>query len=357
MNKGGVSVAFNWNSIYYDGDKKTYYNPLPNAANHAVTIVGWDDNYPGTNFIGSPGDGAFIVKNSWGPLWGDGGYFYLSYYDASLNSAAVFTAEDTSNYATVYQYDPLGYVGSLGYGTTTAWGANVFTAGSAAPLTAVSFYTTDANTQYEVYIYTNPTKGPIGGMRYIGPTGTMEKAGYHTVKLTEPISLSAGQRFSVVIKFTTSGYTYPIAAEYAVIGYSSKATASRGQSYASLTGSSWQDLAASKSRANVCIKAFTSASGDINHPPTVPEIPSGETFGIRGDIYSYSTSATDPDYGDSVAYYIFDWGDGTTIQTIGDSCSASHKWNRRGTYSVKAKAIDNHQADSGWSAGLEVRIT
>jgi C1A family cysteine protease len=40
--------------------------------NHGVTIVGWDDNMCG-------GEGAWIVKNSWGPDWGDNGYVYMKY--------------------------------------------------------------------------------------------------------------------------------------------------------------------------------------------------------------------------------------------------------------------------------------
>jgi C1A family cysteine protease len=54
--------------------------------NHGVSIVGWDDSFSRENFPVSnqpDGDGAWIVRNSWGPGWGDGGYFYMS-YDTSL---------------------------------------------------------------------------------------------------------------------------------------------------------------------------------------------------------------------------------------------------------------------------------
>ena len=91
------------------------------STNHEVTIVGWDDNYAATNFHGAagapPGNGAFIVKNSWGTSFGDRGYFYLSYYDTSIQDVTAFTAEPTSNYAAEYQYDPLGWVDNMGYGS------------------------------------------------------------------------------------------------------------------------------------------------------------------------------------------------------------------------------------------------
>ena len=269
---GCLDIAIYWNNTYYSPSPATYYNPSTNPRNHDVTLVGWDDNYAATNFHGTagapPGNGAFIVKNSWGTSWGDGGYFYLSYYDTSLESATAFTAEPTSNYATAYQYDPLGWVTSYGYSSATAWGANVFTADSSTnPLTAVSFYTNDLNTQYEVYIYTNPTSGPIGGTQHVGPKGTMPLVGYHTVKLASPVPLSAGQRFSVVVKFNTSGYIFPLAVEYALSGYSSGATASSGQSYTSSTGSAWQDITTYDSTMNVCIKAFSAPT--VITPPTV----------------------------------------------------------------------------------------
>jgi C1A family cysteine protease len=261
---GGVYDTIYWDSAYYSSNPATYYYPYSSTTNHAVTIVGWNDNYAASNFRGAagtpPGNGAFIVKNSWGTSWGDGGYFYLSYYDKSLSKASVFTAEPTSNYATEYQYDPLGWTTSLSTGSTTAWGANIFTASSNGPLTAVSFYTTDVNTKYEVYVYTNPTSGPIGGTKYVGPTGTIPMPGYHTVKLASLVPLKSGQRFSVVVKFTTSGYRYPLATEMALSGYSSAATASAGQSYASSDGTSWSDVTSRYSSANLCIKAFAAAT-------------------------------------------------------------------------------------------------
>ena len=69
-----------------------YNDADPYQANHVVTIVGWDDDYPASNFSGQAGapdgNGAWLAKNSWGSAQmyaADTGYH--SYW-ASLGAAA-----------------------------------------------------------------------------------------------------------------------------------------------------------------------------------------------------------------------------------------------------------------------------
>ncbi|HET6495922.1 MAG TPA: C1 family peptidase, partial [Thermoleophilia bacterium] len=112
MQYGGAYVAFGWSAAFYRASTASFYRGDSSSTNHAVLIVGWDDTYPSTNFgTTPPGDGAFIVRNSWGTSWGSSGYFYVSYYDTSFGRGmmGVFdNAEPTSNYTGIYQYDPLG---------------------------------------------------------------------------------------------------------------------------------------------------------------------------------------------------------------------------------------------------------
>jgi C1A family cysteine protease len=270
QNYGGVYATM-WfdpsTSSNYNSNTAAYYYSGSTAPDHAVTIVGWNDSYAASNFASRPpGPGAFIVKNSWGTSFGKSGFFYVSYYDnqfaTNSQPPTVFTAQPTTNYNANYQYDPLGWVTSVGSpnmgspASNTAWGANVFTATSNQQLSAVSFYAGSVNTQYHVYVYTGPTSGPIGGTAYTGPNGTIAMPGYYTIPLNTTVPITAGHKFSVVIEITTPGSNYPIPVENTQAGYSSSATAQPGQSYLSATGGSWTDTYTLDSTMNICIKAF-----------------------------------------------------------------------------------------------------
>ena len=268
MTYGAVYTCFYMDETnYYSPTYHSYYYNGSSGTDHCVTIAGWDDNFDKTHFkVAAPGNGAFLIKNSWGTSWGASGYFYISYYDTQLSQFVVFFGEPTVNYDAIYQYDPLGWVSGVGYGGNTGWFANIFTAGATQNLVAVSFHISMPSSPYEIYIYKDVTSGPRTGTLAGSKTGTITTPGYHTILLNAPISLTSSQKFSAVVKLTTPGDTYPIPYECAYSGYSSGATAAAGQSYFSPDGSSWQDITTWDSTANVCVKAFASTTVAMEVP-------------------------------------------------------------------------------------------
>lgn len=311
QNYGAVYTSMYYNDTFYSPATASYYYNNTSLTNHAVAIVGWNDSFDKSKFSEAPpGDGAFIVRNSWGADWGENGYFYVSYYDSKIGCYnSVFTAESPDNYELIYQYDPFGWTSSLGYevDNTTAWGANIFTAKSDELLKAVSFYTTDSGCNYEIYIYTDPVLGPIN---QTGPVfsenGSTSVAGYHTIPLDSDVRLTAGQNFSVVLNLTNIEYGYPIAIEEPLSGDdgdSSKATANSGESFISSSGEAWADIITVYPNTSVCIKAFT----DL-YVPVFPGYTSSPTDLDHDGLYEDINGNGGVDFDDVVAYYVnMDW--------------------------------------------------
>ncbi|MGZ4925793.1 MAG: lectin like domain-containing protein [Halobacteriota archaeon] len=356
---GAVDTRLWWTDTAYNTATASYYYNGASQVNHDITIVGWDDNYARSNFASQPpGNGAFIVKNSWGTSWGKSGYFYVSYYDTVVGNLAnvVFLADPTTDYAKEYQYDPLGWVGSLGFGGTTMWMANIFTASASESLKAVSFYTNDVNAQYEVYVYTDPSStSPTSGTEHTENAGTMATMGYHTVSLTTPVTLTPNGRFSVVVKLTNPSYAYPAVEERAESGYSSAATASAGQSFYSGDGAAWGDLTSYDSTANFCIKAFTdpqagppSTTLTITSPTGTPS--SGATYTVAGDLRDSNNKpvANAPvdiyvDSSDTGAYH---WWELVTTDANGHWSTTDHHTSAGVYYEARFWGDGSHAASS-----------
>lgn len=273
MTYGALYTTMYYTAGSYNSAQKTYYYTGTAAVNHGVTLVGWDDNKVVT---GAPGNGAWIIKNSWGPSWGEGGYFYISYYDSrAVADALTFKdAVNTSEYAVVYQYDPLGMTGSIGCGTSTfMWGANIFTPLENGDLAAVGFYALQNNTSYEISVYDNFIGTSFSSLLGF-VSGIAANAGYYTVTLPSPIALTAGNSFGIVVKFTTPGYTFPLPVESPFAGYSSTASANAGESYYSCNGSTFYDMTTAIAKTNISIKGLA-----VHLIPNISASPLSHDFG------------------------------------------------------------------------------
>ena len=282
MSYGGVYTSIYWQDSYYNPQKYSYYYSGSELSNHAVVIVGWNDDYSASNFSNTPpGNGAFIMRNSWGPYFGENGYFYVSYYDARIGGdLAVFNnAEPTDNYTSIYQYDPLGWTASYGYWSNTAWFANRFSAQSDEFLAAVSFYTPTWDSSFEIYVYDSFNGSSFEGLRG-SKSGIISSPGYHTVALDSAISLAGGDDFCIVVKLTTPGYNYPVPLELPIPNYSNQATAHSGESYVSSNGSTWEDITDRYPNTNVCLKAFTKGGSPPSPNVTVISPNGGENWTV-----------------------------------------------------------------------------
>ncbi|HIT89576.1 MAG TPA: cell surface protein [Candidatus Merdenecus merdavium] len=250
----------NSDSIYYNHQAKAYAYTGDQVQNHDIIIIGWDDTYAASNFSQPvEGDGAFICQNSWGEEFGEGGVFYISYYDTGIGeyNVAYTKIEDTDNYDHIYQADLCGYTGQVGYEKESAYFSNVYESQSEEELKAVGFYTVGNDSDYEIYVVENfEGESSLKEAKFL-QKGWISKGGYYTIDLEEPIQVSKGQRFAMVIKIRTSEVGYPIAIEYpSEEALTDQIDTSDGEGYISENGELWM-RAEEMYDCNICLKVYT----------------------------------------------------------------------------------------------------
>ncbi len=333
----------------YDGSYTLYYGGSTNTFNwHAVMIIGWDDSL---THVG--GSGGWICKNSWGTDWGgtcgygtEKGYFTIAYRSADIGKYSSFL-DQWGNYDTsggIVFYDEGGWSDSWGYPTgsnpTVAWGLCGYYLWGEVDITRVEFWTNDAPTSVDVYIYDNFDGSTLSNMLYSSLDHTFNEAGYHGVAVVPPLNKLGMDTIFVVIEFTNDNYRYPVVCDQ-------YGTSETGKTYLSPDGStgSWKDLGANNVDAAIRMRCTTS-----DNPPTEPTI-SGPPSGNTGTIINYDFLSIDSD-GDKISYYI-NWGDGeitdwTPFRLSGLKYTGSHTWNSQGFYTIRAKAKDIYGVESDW---------
>ncbi len=246
---------------------ESYYCNEIKTTNHGVAIVGWDDTYSAANFNKTPpGDGAWLIRNSWSVSSAGAGdynqntYFWMSYYDQSLIGSVALIYEPADNYSNNYHYDASAMDTRL-YIPSGGKVANVFTAKGETGferLEAVSFETDSANVDYKVEIYKNlkDAADPESGIFCGSTEGSTSYSGYYTIPLKEYVPLKAGDTFSVVITVSHGDGSYVYITKERSYTYSwiaCTASSNEGESFTD-TGAAWKDAGTG---GNIRIKAFT----------------------------------------------------------------------------------------------------
>ena len=249
--KRGVSIGFladvsrpdqdlSETGVYLNNVTWAHYTWESKIANHAVTIIGWDDNYPKENFLADhqpPGDGAWLVRNSWGsgeeefpdcgetnwgipvqkkdengepvfdengdPVMVGSGYFWLSYHDMTLTKPESFVFWDSIAPEYIDQHDFLqvGDVMCMKYDKPVKM-ANVFAGGHARVLTEISCMTGELDTEvnYSVFLLCNDFDSPEEGLCVSSGSARFAYGGYHRILLEEPVYLQSRQAYAIVLE-------------------------------------------------------------------------------------------------------------------------------------------------------------
>ena len=277
MTGGNYAEYYNNSNVF----NATAYNCNTNTRirDHAITIVGWDDNYPKENFGDGrmpSTDGAYIVLNSYGETSFDGGYIYVSYEDFFIEEELYGIGSTGSvDYDKLYQNDYYGGIYKIGLDTQLTGSIGTSYDRDKTQKEILESVGVNISNYANLEIYVNPEDSSFATSKLVKVAETTETLtpGFHRVDIT-PIELT-GESFAIVVKqrSESGGFYFQIEANISNSAYS--LVESDNRSYISLHGNTWTNITnlnvsgIDMTKADVCIKAYTvEEEVDLPQEPT-----------------------------------------------------------------------------------------
>ena len=187
---------------------ESFFNNEDESTNHAISIIGWDDNYSKDNFNSSrkpSSNGAWIAANSWGTTFHTDGIFYISYEDMTLENEITGVLEVSDvDYTNIYQTDfyTQNFVLTASLNGTSASSlflANAFTrtAATSEEVSSVGIRAVE-NCSGNIYINPNDDDVTLGSATLVGSFSNVS-AGYHRIPVTK--TTLTGSKFVVIVEY------------------------------------------------------------------------------------------------------------------------------------------------------------
>ena len=297
------------------------------AMPHAMTLVGWDDDFSRNNFNYTPDrDGAWLIKNSWGPEWGDAGYVWISYADTTAGAFMWCDTRPAADHDQLFSHDNCGPSGLLSLrldgADTEAYYANVFVPEEDCCLTDLLLNCTDPEDTMKVTVYTALTDrdDPASGTPAASQVYQGLQEGYQEVPLEQHVSVRAGEPFSVTVRASgkagshipcelsmenynqvknKEGYSWGAFNSVGLAWDQIRKYFSRHESYVSKDGKTWTDTADMTKitnagnymliMGNVCVRAYGVNAGRVLFSDEHTELPAGREIALSSaegaDIY------------------------------------------------------------------------
>lgn len=195
---------------YYNAREMYYYNTkgeTGDGVSHAITIVGWDDTIPASNFKpkAASQNGGWLIKNSYNSL----SYFYLS-YDSSVGNVCGFKYANKNKFDFNYFYDNVSEA-PIQSENNSKCVSNIFVAKKGDKthnefVKAVNIATYGYNITCDVKVYTNLTdpNNPESGILSASGNRVLNYGGYHTIMLDNLAKIENGTYYSIVVSISSN---------------------------------------------------------------------------------------------------------------------------------------------------------